>query len=61
MFRIGIACVLLLAAAGGAMAESPAECGGYLVNTIMDCGNCHTKASDLADIIAYLRMVPPLQ
>src|ERR1700716_2689958 len=42
MFRIGIACVLLLAAAGGAMAESPAERGGYLVNTIMACGNCHT-------------------
>src|SRR3954452_10967200 len=42
MFRIGIACVLLLAAAGGAMAESPAERGGYLVDTIMACGNCHT-------------------
>src|SRR5712675_455578 len=41
MFRIGIGCVLLLAA-GGAMAESPAERGGYLVNTIMACGNCHT-------------------
>jgi mono/diheme cytochrome c family protein len=24
------------------MAESPAERGGYLVNTIMACGNCHT-------------------
>jgi mono/diheme cytochrome c family protein len=43
MFRIGIACgVLLLAASGGAMAESPAERGDYLVNTIMACGNCHT-------------------
>jgi len=42
MFRIGIACVLLLAAAGGAMAETPAERGGYLVNTIMACGSCHT-------------------
>ena len=42
MFRIGIACVLLLAASDGAMAESPAERGGYLVNTIMACGNCHT-------------------
>jgi mono/diheme cytochrome c family protein len=42
MFRIGIACVLLLSACGGAMAESPAKRGFYLVNTIMACGNCHT-------------------
>jgi len=42
MFRIGIACVLLLSACAGAMAESPAERGFYLVNTIMACGNCHT-------------------
>jgi mono/diheme cytochrome c family protein len=42
MFRIGIACVLLLAASSAAMAESPAERGFYLVNTIMACGNCHT-------------------
>jgi mono/diheme cytochrome c family protein len=26
----------------GALAESPIERGGYLVNTIMACGNCHT-------------------
>jgi mono/diheme cytochrome c family protein len=43
MFRIGIACgALLLAAASGASAESPAERGDYLVNTIMACGNCHS-------------------
>ncbi len=42
MFRIGVACVVLLVTSGGAMAESPAERGGYLVNTIMACGNCHT-------------------
>jgi mono/diheme cytochrome c family protein len=43
MFRIGIACcALLLAACGGAMAESSVERGSYLVNTIMACGNCHT-------------------
>jgi mono/diheme cytochrome c family protein len=42
MFRIGIACGVLLLAAGGAVAESPAERGSYLVNTIMACGNCHT-------------------
>jgi hypothetical protein len=48
MFRIGIACVMLLAACHGAMAESAAERGFYLVNTIMACGNCHSP-------------VPPLQ
>jgi mono/diheme cytochrome c family protein len=42
MFRIGIACALLLAASGGVIAETPAERGFYLVNTIMACGNCHT-------------------
>lgn len=43
MFRIGIACgIVWLAACGGALAESPAERGFYLVNTIMACGNCHT-------------------
>jgi hypothetical protein len=43
MFRIGIVCgVVLSAACSGAAAESPAERGGYLVNTIMACGNCHS-------------------
>jgi mono/diheme cytochrome c family protein len=43
MFRIGIVgCVWLLAASGGAMAETPVERGDYLVNTIMACGNCHS-------------------
>jgi mono/diheme cytochrome c family protein len=42
MFRIAIACVLLLSTSGGAMADSPAERGNYLVNTIMACSNCHT-------------------
>src|SRR6202048_5092620 len=41
MFRIGIACVLLLAASDGAMAESPVERGGFLLNTIVSCANCH--------------------
>jgi len=43
MFRIAIVCaVLLFAAVSAAAAESPAERGRYLVNTIMACGNCHT-------------------
>jgi mono/diheme cytochrome c family protein len=53
MFRIGMACgALLLAAAGGASAESPAERGNYLVNTIMACGNCHSPRD------AEGRMIP---
>jgi mono/diheme cytochrome c family protein len=46
MFRVGIACgVLLLAASNAALGQSrpsPVERGSYLVNTIMACGNCHT-------------------
>jgi mono/diheme cytochrome c family protein len=52
MFRIGIACVLLLFAYGGAMAESSAERGFYLVNTIMACGNCHTPRDTEGKAIA---------
>jgi mono/diheme cytochrome c family protein len=32
----------MLAATPAALAQSPAERGGYLVNTIMTCNNCHT-------------------
>ncbi|MDB5600589.1 MAG: Class diheme cytochrome c [Xanthobacteraceae bacterium] len=32
----------MLAAPPAALAQSPAERGGYLVNTIMTCNNCHT-------------------
>jgi mono/diheme cytochrome c family protein len=43
MFRAGIVCFMLLfAASGSALAQSPVERGSYLVNTIMACGNCHT-------------------
>jgi mono/diheme cytochrome c family protein len=43
MFRAGIVCFMLLfAASGSALAQSPIEHGSYLVNTIMACGNCHT-------------------
>jgi mono/diheme cytochrome c family protein len=42
MFRIGIACSLLLLVIQGASAQSQIERGSYLVNTIMACGNCHT-------------------
>ena len=43
MFRIVIiCCVVLFASLGSAIAQSPAERGNYLVNTILACGNCHT-------------------
>ena len=43
MFRIGIVCCAwLLGVFNGAMAETPAQRGDYLVNTIMACGNCHS-------------------
>ena len=43
MLRIGVAaCALLLTIPTGALAQSPVERGGYLVNSIMACGNCHT-------------------
>jgi mono/diheme cytochrome c family protein len=43
MFRIRIACcALLLGFAHGAPAAPLTERGGYLVKTIMACGNCHT-------------------
>ncbi len=42
MSRIGVAFGVLLWAVQAASAQSPAERGSYLVNTIMACGNCHT-------------------
>ena len=42
MFRIGIAGCVVLLATSGAMAGSSTERGGYLVNTIMACGNCRS-------------------
>ncbi len=53
MFRIVIICgVLLLASLDGARAQSPAERGSYLVNTIMACGNCHTPRDASGKAIA---------
>lgn len=42
MFRIALACAVLLSCSGAGIAESPVERGDYLVNTIMACGNCHS-------------------
>jgi mono/diheme cytochrome c family protein len=37
-----VCCLWLVAVSNAARAESPAERGDYLVNTIMACGNCHS-------------------
>ena len=63
MFRTCIVCcVWLLGVFSGAifngaiftaaMAETPAERGGYLVNTIMACGNCHSPRDASGKLIA---------
>jgi mono/diheme cytochrome c family protein len=53
MLRIGIAaCAWWLAASNMALAETPAERGNYLVNTIMACGNCHSPRDGEGKLIA---------
>ena len=53
MLRSGIAAgAWLLAALNGALAETPVERGGYLVNTIMACGNCHSPRDAEGKLIA---------
>jgi mono/diheme cytochrome c family protein len=52
MFRIGLACLVVLSAGSGAIAETPVERGNYLVNTIMACGNCHTPRDAMGKSIA---------
>ena len=43
MLRISLMTMAaLLAGLTAASAQTPAQRGGYLVNTIMACGNCHT-------------------
>ena len=39
---LALALAAVLGSAIGAQAQSPVERGGYLVNTIMSCHNCHT-------------------
>ena len=42
MTRWTLGCLAAIAVAGGATAQTPVERGGYLVNGILTCGNCHT-------------------
>jgi len=52
MFRFCIlVCLWLLGVCDAAPAESLAERGGYLVNTIMACGNCHSPRDANGEII----------
>lgn len=43
MHWLFVTAVVLLATAGIAFAESPAQRGEYLVNSILNCGGCHTQ------------------
>jgi mono/diheme cytochrome c family protein len=42
MVRLAIAFAAVIAAGGAALAETPVERGGYLVNSLGACSNCHT-------------------
>jgi len=43
MVRLVVTCVAsFIAAAGSALAQTPVERGGYLVNAVMACDGCHT-------------------
>ena len=58
MFRICIICGVWLlgvfygALSNGALAETSAQRGDYLVNTIMACGNCHSPRDANGKVIA---------
>src|SRR6476661_5509897 len=39
---LGFVALLAAGSATTAQAQSPVERGGYLVNTVMTCNNCHT-------------------
>jgi len=42
MVRLIVGFIAAVVVAGGAAAQTAVERGGYLVNTIMTCGNCHS-------------------
>jgi mono/diheme cytochrome c family protein len=51
MFRYGVISVAAFVMFGtSASAETAVKRGGYLVNTIMTCGNCHTPKGPTGDI-----------
>ena len=50
MIRFAAVAIALVTFGGAAWAETPAERGSYLVNTIMTCGNCHSPKGPPAAI-----------
>jgi len=51
MTRWTLGLAFVIAATGGALAESAAvKRGSYLVNTVLTCGNCHTPKGPTGDI-----------
>ncbi len=42
MHRLVLSAAVLLAAGGAAFAQSPVQRGDYLVNSILNCGGCHS-------------------
>ena len=42
MQRLVVTAAVLFAAGGSAFAQSPVQRGDYLVNSILNCGGCHT-------------------
>jgi mono/diheme cytochrome c family protein len=51
MIRLATISIATFLIAGVAHAETPIERGGYLVNTIMTCGNCHSPKGP-PDVVA---------
>jgi mono/diheme cytochrome c family protein len=51
MRRLATMSIAALLIAGAARAETPVERGGYLVNTIMTCANCHSPKGP-PDVVA---------
>jgi hypothetical protein len=53
MFRLGaLGFASLLATTAAVMAQTPAERGQYLINSILACGNCHTPKTASGQPIA---------
>ena len=53
MIRFAAGFCAALFFAGAALAETPFERGRYLVNAVLNCGNCHTpKGPDAAKLLS---------
>ena len=52
MVRLMLGFVAAVTVTGGAFAQSAVERGGYLMNTIMTCANCHSPKGPPAAVAA---------